>query len=124
MIEKWEEKYADVMEHEIVTSQQIQRWQDEEIELLRAENERLKEASDFDHTEYKRLRDAQAAEIERLREALVRIEGHRSFDPLQQMRRIARNVLEPLKPCTSDEWLANCPQSVRDLANKIKQEKK
>ncbi len=22
--------------------------------------------------------------------------------------------------CTSDEWLSNCPQSVRDLANKIK----
>ena len=22
--------------------------------------------------------------------------------------------------CTSDEWLANCPQSVRDLADKIK----
>ncbi len=26
--------------------------------------------------------------------------------------------------CSSDEWLANAPQSVRDLANKIKQEKK
>lgn len=23
-------------------------------------------------------------------------------------------------PATSDEWLANCPQSVRDLANRIK----
>ena len=27
------------------------------------------------------------------------------------------------KTCTSDEWLSNCPQSVRDLANKIKGEK-
>ena len=35
-----------------------------------AEIERLKEASDFDHAEYKRLHDAQAAEIERLRGAL------------------------------------------------------
>jgi hypothetical protein len=26
------------------------------------------------------------------------------------------------KSATSDEWLANCPQSVRDLANKIKAE--
>ena len=26
------------------------------------------------------------------------------------------------EPCTSDEWLSNCPQSVRDLANKIKKE--
>jgi hypothetical protein len=43
MIEKWEDKYSDVMENEIVTSQQIQRWQDEEIELLRAENQKLRE---------------------------------------------------------------------------------
>lgn len=48
----------------------IARWFVEDAAaLLRqqaAEIERLKEASDFDHAEYKRLHDAQAAEIELL----------------------------------------------------------
>ena len=36
-------------------------------------------------------------------------------------RKAMRDLLTADAPtCTSDEWLANCPQSVRDLADKIK----
>ena len=73
----------------------------------------------------------QAAEIERLRESVqVMLDSDigRNWVWPESARETwianARAALEPLKPCTSDEWLSNCPQSVRDLANKIKQEKK
>ena len=65
-------------------------------------------------------------EIERLRRTLhnISLAAHDSGSTREGMGKEARAALEPLKPCTSDEWLSNCPQSVRDLANKIKQEKK
>jgi hypothetical protein len=65
MIEKWEDKYADVMESEIVTSQQITHWQDEELELLRAEVERLKQGQDYTRAVI-RERDALLAENAKL----------------------------------------------------------
>ena len=70
--------------------------------------------------------DQLKAEIERLRRTLhnISLAAHDSGSTREGMGKEARAALEPLKPCTSDEWLANCPQSVRDLANKIKQEKK
>ena len=72
------------------------------------------------------------AEVERLREALEGVmpmvekyvDCSHDFNECSNVRNrdAARAALKPLKPCTVDEWLANCPQSVRDLANKIKQE--
>ena len=45
------------------------------------------------------------------------------FYATNYLREAIRALLGKESTCTSDEWLANCPQSVRDLADKIKGEK-
>lgn len=40
-----------------------------------------------------------------------------------QLRRERDAALAQPEPCTNDEWLANCPQKVRDFAAKVKAEK-
>jgi len=61
-----------------------------------------------------------AALIAQMRDAFLAYELSQAIDNL--LTKAADMLESDAQPATSDEWLANCPQSMRDLANRIKAE--